>query len=158
MFLLGGAQNSCTTNGNLIFFLFFLIRLQISIHWTTTAPTTANNKQSLMNSSVDLPSFASQINKWAEIFNLPFELWYFHPQVAQFNEKEFAKFFRSLGNVANTAAEDMINQRNVLWRRESRFEVHLRLSYLRRQSMAAKYEFMKVILGPSHGIHSPERT
>lgn len=92
-----------------------------------------------------------------EIFNLPFELWYFHPQVAQFNEKEFAKFFRSLGNVANTApatVEEMINQRNVLWQREKRFEVPSTASYLRCQSMAAKYEFMKVIPGPSHGIHS----
>lgn len=67
------------------FFLFFLIRLQISIHWTTTAPTTANNKQRLRNSSVDLPSSASEINKWAEIFNLLFELRASHPQVAQFN-------------------------------------------------------------------------
>lgn len=94
-------------------------------------------------------------------FNLPFELRDSHPQVAQFNEKEFAKFFRSLGNVASTAVEDAMNQRNVPRRYSARFEAHTRLlrhAFLSppRQSMAAKYEFMKVIPGPSHGIHSPE--
>lgn len=95
---------------------------------------------------------SSEINKWAEIFNLPFELWYSHPQVEQSNsmQRNSQKFFRSL--------RKRRKQRRRRYDKSKECPLASALKLARGRSgvlsMPAKYEFMKVIAGPSREFRS----